>query len=245
MRNVNARQGGIFEFTKLPGEIKNKIYSDLLRPYRHLCELTGRPRDFIEPNLLHLNKAINVEASSILFESVVTVCIGPADTILYRPALHTLAGASRFKRLAVDIDLNGPATQYPRASEKTGRLLEVIHRASVQISKLPCLRELTLKAHWPEWDWLWLNGVQYPLDICPDSYLKCFYVVKGLERVNIEGDLNKDLAMELKQSMTKPDKPADASFTLDDLFKKLVQNRCMCMSVFAPASWTLGDASEL
>ncbi|KAL9127092.1 MAG: hypothetical protein Q9217_003967 [Psora testacea] len=249
VREKTVERGGVFEFTKLPGEIRNMIYADLLNSYRHLHELQGRRSDFIETSVLRLNKAISTEASTIWFKSVLTICIGPADTALYQPALHRLAGASRFKRLVVDIELNsqlklviGP-TPHPAARQRTEPLLEIIHRISVQLSRLPSLQEFTLRVNRLKWFLPWPNSMRSYCKMCPDNYFQCLHAIKGLQRVKIEGDLNEGLAMQLVQSMTRLKRGADAPFTLDGVFVELVQQRCLCMDLIArgPAAWTLDN----
>ncbi|KAL9640224.1 MAG: hypothetical protein Q9164_000411 [Protoblastenia rupestris] len=245
MRKVNRESIGLFEFMKLPGEIKNKIYADLLNPDRHFHELTGRQSDFIETSVLCLNKAINFEASTIWSNTIVTISISFTDFDYCQPALHILAGASRFRRLVVDIRLADQSLHVLEPSSqtfppgKTESLLEFVHRLSVQLSRLPCLQELTIRSYGVDTHLLRQNTAPPCSIIWPDTYLRCLHVIKGLHKAKVEGAVKKGLATQLERSMMKPKQDANTVFTLDALFEELVQSRCLCMKLEAgrPAVW--------
>ena len=239
-KNANFRQQGIFQFEDLPGEIRNTVYRNLVIPNRHFRELTGHVSDFYETQTLLLNHKIKTEASAIWWATPLRICIEEADVAFYDPRLHKLSSRLRCRSLTINLSLADRSKLVRIGSPMTDMrmapfpirdefLMGMLHRLCFQISKISVLENLKLESKrllcFKEG-----RPSQGLRKLFPDIYFDCFkQFIKGLRKVEIEGDLNQKSCRSLEVAMTSQRSRVTPVFTEADLFQIIKQHQCACM----------------
>ncbi|KAG8531014.1 uncharacterized protein KY384_004371 [Bacidia gigantensis] len=203
-------------FNKIPFEIWSLILGHLITPVRALHELSGRVSDFIAPQILGLNRATRIEALRLLDLAPLTIKIEETDFGGLPSDFPGLSNKIPCTRLIVDINVVKLSQLIPLPVRAIQRLQSsdwmqdyiqfIIRDLSQRIGSMPKLKELTLKSH---------RSVLLPceagdtrqgvkLKLFPDEVFRCFRNIKGLEKVEILGDISGQLILELQKSMRSP-----------------------------------------
>ena len=145
------------KFIGLARELRNHIYSYLVKPQRSLAFLTGHPSDWFNPNILLTNHQIRSEALEIIYEQKITVLVKPlAESNFVTMSTRVLEGL-RFKRCGIKIDLSGvDGDKIDRSADpSTVGFLKgaVMGRSGLynlvnQLNRMPCLEELHIEQRW-------------------------------------------------------------------------------------------------
>ena len=240
VRQENLRREGPFRFEKLPGEIRNNIYRYLAMADCHLRELTGKLPDFYETQMLLLNREINAEASAIWLATPLRIRIDEADVACYDHRIHKLSNRLRCKSFILDLSLadrsklspigsSGPNQRASPFSLRNEFLLGILHRISLQIGKISMLEYFRLESK----RLLYFKGgrpFQGTRKLFPDAYYDCLkQFIRGIRKVEIEGDLDQKRRQILEVAMTSPRNMIIPVSTEKDLFQTIKQHQCACM----------------
>ena len=191
-----TKRKGAFPFFKLPGELRHKIYIDMLTPTINLKDLRGKTSDWFNPAIFCTSRQVYLESSSTIYQQQITVVVDPMAVACCRKGLHKLPEMSRFRRCWIDIDMSDPRltegrtinfTIYPRFF--TGG---VLHLLVEDLKRMKFLEELRLSCKRT----VGLHDTYEDMD--------CFRKLKGLKKVVIEGDFNEAYVAELRNEMNKP-----------------------------------------
>ena len=242
VEQIVPRGHGTMPFDHLPGEIRNKIYRYLVTPSRCVYELSGHRSDFYESQMLLLNHKINKEVLAVWCTIPLQIHIGEEDVALYEPSTHMVSSRLLCERLTVafsladdrklvQCDLNVVGKRSPRHALGDEYLLGMIHRLSFQISQLCKLQEFGLSSSRLALLGSHHSPAQPARMLFPDQYFECFKLIRGLRRVDLEGDLDQGTVRHLKQLMTEPKNSVSPAISEEDLFDAIKQHQCLCMRI--------------
>lgn len=193
----STRRNGAFPFLKLPGELRNKVYVYMLRPTVSYKDLGGKTSDWFNLAIFCTSRHMYFESSSVIYKQQITVVVDPMAIACCEPGLNRLPGKSRFKRCWIDVDMSDRRLAQGRTRNHTihDKPAGVFALLVIELKSMKFLEELRLSC----------KRANIPcFKIFSDERMDCFWRLKGLKKVVIEGDLEEAYVVKLLNEMNKP-----------------------------------------
>ncbi|MCJ1469703.1 hypothetical protein MMC07_008344 [Pseudocyphellaria aurata] len=189
---------GVFRFLDLPPEIRNKVYSMLMWETSPSSFRDRKLSHHFEIAVLLLNRQITAEAIDVIYRNL---------TLSLRFEFwarewyeHCFAPWPNLRRCKIRISFEQiVALHFKGTSSWTSQFGPCLQGLATGLGKLKNLEVLEIK-------YSSLSSSVDPASakLCPDDVLDCFKNLRGLKRVKIVGDLEKEYSLELTAAMKLP-----------------------------------------
>ena len=198
---------GSLQFMKFPRELRDKVYTRMLRPKMCLKDLTGKTSDWFNPAILCTNHQIHSEAASTIYNEQIEVVVD-LQMAHGKKGWLKLPWKSQFRRCLIDLDLSDPRLKLSWSLadtlDKEKIISAMIGMTVKDIEETRFLEELHLsfrgttdltKTHKHG---LFPTPDKRAIDLCfPNMMMKCFKIIPGLTKLVIEGELDEAFIAEL------------------------------------------------
>ena len=202
---------GVFPFMKLPRELRDRVYKNMLRPTMLLNDLTGKTSDWFNPAILRIDRQINAEAAGIIYKEQIEVTVN-LSMVRHKNGVQKIPGKSLFRRCLLDFDLSDPRLKInhdPKYKLLTEKVVSaMIGTVWKDMKGMTFLEELQLsfrgttnltETH--------THGIFPFNDDYMDSFattiVDCFHEITSLQKIIIGGELEEAYAVDLQGYILK------------------------------------------
>ena len=200
---------------KLPSELRDIVYKNMLRPTMLLKDLTGKTSDWFNPAILRISRQINAEAAMTIYNEQIEVTVN-LSMVRHKNEVQKMPGKSLFRRCLLDIDLSDPRMKMLRKEMIITAMIDSVWK---NMKGMAFLKELQLsfrgttnliKTH--KHGLFPLDETEFGWDHHFTTYIvNCFREVLSVEKIIIGGELEEaytaDLRGHIREQLIRKKKP--------------------------------------